>query len=173
MRLNVLVALAALAACSQPPAPAPKLPPTRDAPPSIGKPVEPAAEPAPSATTADPLVDDDRPATFNADSAGTSSADLKGDPFLLALTADALRDFTSPPGAQDARAVGCIRILPDGTVPETKLQTPSGNAALDAAAETSLAAVKARRNASPTPVPEHLKPQLTTKWLCFRFTATS
>ena len=68
--------------------------------------------------------------------------------------------------------VGCIHITADGKIPETKFQV-KGDDDIATLAESALKALKQKRNEHPEEVPTHLLRQLTTRWVCFKFTVKS
>lgn len=122
-------------------------------------------------------TDDDQPVgkpitnigEFNGSEHGFAAV-TKGDPYLQALLADMA--YTPPAIAKDeGTPVGCIHITPEGRIPETKfMESTTGD--FQTAAEIALAQLKKTRNDNPKAVPDNLLP-LTTKWLCFKFTAAA
>lgn len=95
----------------------------------------------------------------------------KGDPYFGRLSSDLHRDWNPPELATgSSEPVGCIQITPDGKIPQTKFQIDT-NDDLGLLAHTALKKLQDKRNADPDPVPTRLLRELTTKWICFKFTA--
>lgn len=96
----------------------------------------------------------------------------KGDPYFQRLVVDLA--WSSPELAKSGAAapVGCIHITADGKIPETKFQV-KGDDDIATLAETALRELKQKRNEKPEEVPTHLLKQLTTRWVCFKFTVKS
>lgn len=113
---------------------------------------------------------DDQVGAFDGSEFGIGDV-TKGDPYFqrlvvdLAWQAPELAKSTSPP-------VGCIHLTADGKIAETKFKEKSDD---DVAtlAEAALKALQSKRNANPEQVPTHLLKQLTTRWVCFKFTVKS
>lgn len=94
--------------------------------------------------------------------------ETKGDPFLGALKSDLMRAWEFPEILSEVGTpIGCIHIEPDGTIPEIKLDVPSGNSELDDSVERALKDLKKKRDKDPKPVPAYLVPK-TRKWICYR-----
>lgn len=96
----------------------------------------------------------------------------KGDPYFQRLVVDLA--WSSPELAKSGAVapVGCIHITADGKIPETKFQV-KGDDDIATLAETALRELKQKRNEKPEEVPTHLLKQLTTRWVCFKFTVKS
>jgi type IV secretory pathway VirB10-like protein len=96
----------------------------------------------------------------------------KGDPYFQRLVVDLA--WSSPELAKSGAAapVGCIHINADGKIPEFKFQV-KGDDDIATLAETALRELKQKRNDKPEEVPTHLLKQLTTRWVCFKFTVKS
>lgn len=95
----------------------------------------------------------------------------KGDPYFAALVNDLA---WTPPKLAKADAeppVGCIHLTADGKIPETTFKV-KGDDDIAVLAESALKALKKARNDNPVEVPTHLLKQLTTRWICFKFTAS-
>jgi hypothetical protein len=95
----------------------------------------------------------------------------KGDPYFAALVNDLA---WTPPKLAKADAeppVGCIHLTADGKIPETTFKV-KGDDDIAVLAEAALKALKKARNDNPVEVPTHLLRQLTTRWICFKFTAS-
>jgi hypothetical protein len=95
----------------------------------------------------------------------------KGDPYFAALVKDLA---WTPPKLAKADAeppVGCIHLSADGKIPETTFKV-KGDDDIAVLAETALKALKHARDDHPIEVPTHLLKQLTTRWICFKFTAS-
>lgn len=93
----------------------------------------------------------------------------KGDPYFARLRNDL--DFQPPELAKvTGEPVGCIRIERDGKISDTKFKTTS-DGDLQPIAEKALQDLQAKRSRNPEEVPTHLLKELTTKWICFKFTA--
>lgn len=113
---------------------------------------------------------DDQVGAFDGSQFGIGDV-TKGDPYFqrlvvdLAWEAPELAKSTSPP-------IGCIHLNSDGKIAETKFKEKSDD---DVAtlAEAALKALQQKRNANPEEVPTHLLKQLTTRWVCFKFTVKS
>jgi len=96
----------------------------------------------------------------------------KGDPYFQRLVVDLAWSSPELAKAGAAAPVGCIHITADGKIPETKFQV-KGDDDIATLAETALRELKQKRNEKPEEVPTHLLKQLTTKWVCFKFTVKS
>ena len=96
----------------------------------------------------------------------------KGDPYFQRLVVDLA--WSSPELAKSGATapVGCIHMTADGKIPETKFQV-KGDDDIATLAESALKDLKQKRNEHPEEVPTHLLKQLTTKWVCFKFTVKS
>lgn len=96
----------------------------------------------------------------------------KGDPYFQRLVVDLA--WSSPELAKSGATppVGCIHLTADGKIPETKFQI-KGDDDIATLAESALKDLKQKRNEKPEEVPTHLLKQLTTKWICFKFTVKS
>ena len=71
----------------------------------------------------------------------------------------------------DDAPIGCIHLIADGKIVDSKWITTTGDE-IQNAAEIALTAMISDRNKNPDPVPTHLL-SITTKWLCFKFTVQS
>jgi hypothetical protein len=96
----------------------------------------------------------------------------KGDPYFQRLVVDLA--WAAPELARSSAEapVGCVRITADGKIPETTFKV-KGDDDIATLAETALSDLKKKRNKDPEEVPTHLLKALTTKWVCFKFTARS
>lgn len=96
----------------------------------------------------------------------------KGDPYFQRLVVDLA--WQSPELAKGAGEppIGCIHLTADGKIAETKFKE-SSNDDIATLAEGALRALQKKRNAHPEEVPTHLLKQLTTRWVCFKFTVKS
>jgi len=96
----------------------------------------------------------------------------KGDPYFQKLVIDL--GWAAPELARSGAEapVGCVRITADGKIPETTFKV-KGDDDIATLAETALNDLKKKRNKDPEEVPTHLLKALTTKWVCFKFTAKS
>lgn len=94
----------------------------------------------------------------------------KGDPYFQRLVADL--QWTAPELAKAGAMspVGCIQLTKEGKIPQTTFKT-EGDGDLQPLAENALRELKKKRNETPEEVPTHLLRALTTKWVCFKFTA--
>ena len=91
-----------------------------------------------------------------------------GDPYLGELKSTFLRGWEYPEILDDVGVpIGCIRIKEDGSIEDTKLMQPSGNADLDTSVEQALAAFQKKVNQNPKPLPSNLT-DLTRMPLCWR-----
>lgn len=93
----------------------------------------------------------------------------KGDPFFQRLVVDLAWASPELAKAGAVAPVGCIHMTADGKIPETKFQV-KGDDDIATLAESALKDLKQKRNEHPEEVPTHLLKQLTTKWVCFKFT---
>lgn len=96
----------------------------------------------------------------------------KGDPYFQRLVVDLAWASPELAKAGATAPVGCIHITADGKIPETKFQV-KGDDDIATLAESALKELKQKRNEHPEEVPTHLLKQLTTKWVCFKFTVKS
>ena len=96
----------------------------------------------------------------------------KGDPYFQRLVVDLA--WSSPELAKSGATapVGCIHINADGKIPETTFKV-KGDDDIATLAESALKELKQKRNEKPEEVPTHLLKQLTTRWVCFKFTVKS
>jgi hypothetical protein len=95
----------------------------------------------------------------------------KGDPYFQRLVVDLA--WQAPELAKASSApVGCIHLTADGKIAETKFKDKSDDD-IQPLAEAALKALQTKRNANPEEVPTHLLKQLTTRWVCFKFTVKS
>jgi len=96
----------------------------------------------------------------------------KGDPYFQRLVVDLA--WAAPELARSGAEapVGCVRITADGKIPETTFKV-KGDDDIATLAETALSDLKKKRTKDPEEVPTHLLKALTTKWVCFKFTAKS
>lgn len=96
----------------------------------------------------------------------------KGDPYFQRLVVDLA--WAAPELAKSGAdaPIGCIHITADGKIPETKFKD-KGDDDIAVLAEAALSELKKKRNKDPEEVPTHLLKALTTKWVCFKFTAKS
>ena len=96
----------------------------------------------------------------------------KGDPYFQRLVVDLA--WAAPELARSGAEapIGCVHITADGKIPETKFKH-KGDGDIATLAETALSDLKKKRNKDPEEVPTHLLKALTTKWVCFKFTAKS
>ncbi|MDB4960604.1 MAG: hypothetical protein JWP01_603 [Myxococcales bacterium] len=96
----------------------------------------------------------------------------KGDPYFARLAIDL---GWSPPELARSGAeapVGCIQMTKDGKIPQTTFKV-KGDDDIATLAESALRDLKKKRNEQPEEVPTHLLKALTTRWVCFKFTAKS
>jgi hypothetical protein len=96
----------------------------------------------------------------------------KGDPYFARLANDL---GWSPPELARSGAeapVGCIQMTKDGKIPQTTFKV-KGDDDIATLAESALRDLKKKRNEQPEEVPTHLLKALTTRWVCFKFTAKS
>lgn len=102
---------------------------------------------------------------FDGSQKGTARVS-SGDPWLRELANDfaTLVDFPKIEAA--SAALACLRILEDGTIKDTKLDTRSDNDGLNAKIENALKQLKDKRKEKPSPPPTHLLKQVVTKWTC-------
>src|SRR5262249_52103405 len=94
----------------------------------------------------------------------------KGDPFFGRLRADMNFQFPEIAKAQSI-PIGCIHLQPDGKIAGIKFDQ-QGDDDLQTAAEAALKELQKIRNQNPEPVPTYLL-QITSKWLCFKFSVSS
>lgn len=96
----------------------------------------------------------------------------KGDPYFQRLVVDLA--WAAPELARSGTdaPIGCVHITADGKIPEHKFKN-KGDDDIATLAETALSDLKKKRNKDPEEVPTHLLKALTTKWVCFKFTAKS
>lgn len=92
-----------------------------------------------------------------------------GDPYWREFNADFRQVWEIPTISKvDGVAVGCFHIRPDGTIADTKFETPSGDEILDDSVQRAMKVIQKARNDKPQPVPtEQLG--VIRQWLCFRF----
>jgi hypothetical protein len=109
---------------------------------------------------------------FDGSQKGTARVS-SGDPWLRELANDfaTLVDFPKIEAA--SAALACLRILEDGTIKDTKLDTRSDNDGLNAKVENALTRLKDKRKEKPSPPPTHLLKQVVTKWTCIPIDAQS
>lgn len=96
----------------------------------------------------------------------------KGDPYFQRLVVDLA--WAAPELARSGAEapIGCIQLTADGKIPEIKFKV-RGDGDITTLAESALSDLKKKRNKDPEEVPTHLLRALTTKWVCFKFTAKS
>jgi hypothetical protein len=96
----------------------------------------------------------------------------KGDPYFQRLVVDLA--WASPELAKSGAVspVGCIHLTAEGKIPETTFKV-KGDDDIATLAEAALKELKQKRNEKPEEVPTHLLKQLTTRWICFKFTVKS
>ena len=96
----------------------------------------------------------------------------KGDPYFQRLVIDLA--WAAPELAKSGAdaPIGCVHITADGKIPDTKFKD-KGDDDIAVLAEAALSELKKKRNKDPEEVPTHLLKVLTTKWVCFKFTAKS
>jgi hypothetical protein len=94
----------------------------------------------------------------------------KGDPYFQKLVADL--EWSAPELAKAGAEspVGCIQLTKEGKIPQTTFKV-QGDGDLQPLAENAVKELKKKRNENPEEVPTHLLRALTTKWVCFKFTA--
>lgn len=123
-------------------------------------------------------VDDDTPVgdptqavgAFDGDEFGVGDV-TKGDPYFARLSRDLA--WQPPELAKGTgEPVGCIQLTADGKIPQTKFKVDTDDD-LGSLAQTALKGLQTKRNADPEPVPTHLLRDLTTKWICFKFTVAA
>ncbi len=92
-----------------------------------------------------------------------------GNPYWQNLVADFHQVWEIPTISKvNGAAVGCFHIEPDGKIPATKFDTPSGDQTFDDSVQRAMKATQKARNDKPQPVPtEQLG--VIKKWVCFRF----
>lgn len=96
----------------------------------------------------------------------------KGDPYFQRLVVDLA--WASPELAKAGATppVGCIQLTAEGKIPQTTFKV-KGDDDIATLAEAALKELKQKRNEKPEEVPTHLLKQLTTRWICFKFTVKS
>jgi hypothetical protein len=96
----------------------------------------------------------------------------KGDPYFQRLVVDLA--WASPELAKSGATspVGCIHLTAEGKIPDTTFKV-KGDDDIATLAEAALKELKQKRNEKPEEVPTHLLKQLTTRWICFKFTVKS
>lgn len=96
----------------------------------------------------------------------------KGDPYFQRLVADL--QWSAPELAKTGATppVGCIQLTKEGKIPQTTFKS-EGDGDLQPLAENALRELQKKRNKDPEEVPVHLLKALTTKFVCFKFTAQS
>ena len=96
----------------------------------------------------------------------------KGDPYFQRLVVDL--GWQSPELAKGSGQppIGCIHITADGKITDTKFKEKSDDD-IATLAEGALKSLQKKRNDHPEEVPTHLLKQLTTRWVCFKFTIKS
>jgi hypothetical protein len=114
-----------------------------------------------------------QPGDFNGSEKGFAP-ESKGDPFFARLRAD--MNFQFPEIAKATSIpIGCIHLQTDGRIKAISFDRPIGQPGdddLQTAAEAALKELQKIRNREPEPVPTHLL-QITSKWLCFKFSVSS
>jgi outer membrane biosynthesis protein TonB len=92
-----------------------------------------------------------------------------GNPYWQHLVAEFHKVWEIPQNVKvTGVAVGCFRIQPDGKIPDSKFETPSGDETLDDSVQRALKLTQKARNDRPQAVPtEQLG--VIKKWVCFRF----
>jgi outer membrane biosynthesis protein TonB len=92
-----------------------------------------------------------------------------GNPYWQHLVADFHQVWEIPQISKvNGAAVGCFHIEPDGRIPATRFDAPSGDETLDDSVQRAMKATQKARNDKPQPVPtEQLG--VIKKWVCFRF----
>lgn len=124
---------------------------------------------------ADPDMDTGEPTTnigaFDGSEFGIGDV-TKGDPYFQRLVVDLA--WSSPELAKSGATapVGCIHLDADGKIPDTTFKV-KGDDDIATLAESALKELKQKRNEKPEEVPTHLLKQLTTRWICFKFTVKS
>jgi hypothetical protein len=96
----------------------------------------------------------------------------KGDPYFQRLVADLAWSSPELARAGAEPPVGCIQITKDGKIPNYTFKV-KGDDDIATLAESALKDLKKKRNETPEEVPTHLLKQLTTRWVCFKFTVRS
>ncbi|MBA3460335.1 MAG: hypothetical protein H0T46_10270 [Deltaproteobacteria bacterium] len=96
----------------------------------------------------------------------------KGDPYFQRLVVDLAWASPELAKAGATAPVGCIQLTAEGKIPDTTFKV-KGDDDIATLAEAALKELKQKRNANPEEVPTHLLRQLTTRWICFKFTVKS
>jgi hypothetical protein len=96
----------------------------------------------------------------------------KGDPYFQRLVADLQWSAPELAKAGATPPVGCIQLTKEGKIPQTTFKA-EGDGDLQPLAENALKELQKKRNQDPEEVPVHLLKALTTKFVCFKFTAQS
>lgn len=96
----------------------------------------------------------------------------KGDPYFQRLVADLQWSAPELAKAGATPPVGCIQLTKEGKIPQTTFKS-EGDGDLQPLAENALKELQKKRNKDPEEVPVHLLKALTTKFVCFKFTAQS
>lgn len=123
----------------------------------------------------DPDMDTGEPTTnigsFDGSQFGIGDV-TKGDPYFQRLVVDLAWASPELAKAGATAPVGCIRLTADGKIPDTTFKV-KGDDDIATLAESALKELKQKRNEKPEEVPTHLLKQLTTRWICFKFTVKS
>ena len=96
----------------------------------------------------------------------------KGDPYFQRLVVDLAWASPELAKAGAVSPVGCIQLTAEGKIPQTTFKV-KGDDDIATLAEAALKELKQKRNEKPEEVPTHLLRQLTTGWVCFKFTVRS
>ena len=96
----------------------------------------------------------------------------KGDPYFQRLVVDLAWASPELAKAGAVAPVGCIHLTAEGKIPETTFKV-KGDDDIATLAEAAMKELKQKRNEKPEEVPTHLLKQLTTRWICFKFTVRS
>ncbi len=96
----------------------------------------------------------------------------KGDPYFQRLVVDLAWASPELAKAGATSPVGCIQLTAEGKIPKTTFKE-KGDDDIATLAEAALKELKQKRNEKPEEVPTHLLKQLTTRWICFKFTVKS
>ena len=92
----------------------------------------------------------------------------KGDPYMQQIAKDMYSAWEVPTlEKRSGTAVGCVRLIPDGKITDTKLETKSGNSNIDRSVRVALEKLQKKRNKKPKKVPRPLM-EITTQWTCFK-----
>jgi hypothetical protein len=160
MRTLVAIVLVAGCAASTPPATTSNVaPPT---------PIAKIAAPAVPRTSVRAASSDDETIYAGLDTEWQAGKAPPLDPYLNQLVVDLRQNLRIPPTTdEEVQPVACVHITPAGIVAEAKLETSSGDAALDESVEQALEAVKFNRNEHAMPLPKRLLAS-SKRWMCFR-----